>query len=307
MPAGVRACLGRRMALLRFREDYVYPQFFLYYYISPIFRQLIDARTIHGATVPRIALSTIGTWRITLPSLSEQRAIADVLGALDDKIAANHALVARTVEMATALVSGLHRSTPLRDLVSQRSIAVAPDAMDFSVVELYSLPAFDSGQHPELCLPKEIKSNKLAIRRPCVLLSKLNPRFPRVWDLPNVPPTNAFASTEFLILEPVSESSSVVWAVLSDPRFTTALQSKARGTSGSHQRVKPGDALATEVVNPVDMTVAARHLLAGVGLRIAAARTESRTLATLRDTLLPALMSGRLRVRDAEKQVEAAT
>lgn len=33
---------------------------------------------------------------------------------------------------------------------------------------------------------------------------------------------------------------------------------------------------------------------------------ESRTLASLRDTLLPALMSGRLRVRDAEKQVEEA-
>ena len=33
---------------------------------------------------------------------------------------------------------------------------------------------------------------------------------------------------------------------------------------------------------------------------------ESRTLASLRDTLLPALMSGTLRVRDAEKQVEEA-
>ena len=35
-------------------------------------------------------------------------------------------------------------------------------------------------------------------------------------------------------------------------------------------------------------------------------REESRTLASLRDTLQPALMSGRLRVRDAEKQVEGA-
>jgi len=30
---------------------------------------------------------------------------------------------------------------------------------------------------------------------------------------------------------------------------------------------------------------------------------ESRTLASLRDTLLPALMNGTLRVKDAEKQV----
>jgi type I restriction enzyme S subunit len=32
---------------------------------------------------------------------------------------------------------------------------------------------------------------------------------------------------------------------------------------------------------------------------------ESRTLAALRDTLLPKLISGELRVKDAEKRVEA--
>jgi type I restriction enzyme S subunit len=36
------------------------------------------------------------------------------------------------------------------------------------------------------------------------------------------------------------------------------------------------------------------------------ATVESRTLAALRDTLLPELMSGRLRVRDAEKVAEEA-
>jgi type I restriction enzyme S subunit len=34
---------------------------------------------------------------------------------------------------------------------------------------------------------------------------------------------------------------------------------------------------------------------------------ESRTLAALRDTLLPKLVSGELRIRDAERFVEAAT
>ena len=34
---------------------------------------------------------------------------------------------------------------------------------------------------------------------------------------------------------------------------------------------------------------------------------ESRTLAQLRDTLLPKLMSGEIRVRDAEKVVEDVT
>ena len=38
---------------------------------------------------------------------------------------------------------------------------------------------------------------------------------------------------------------------------------------------------------------------------MAHAETETRTLAELRDTLLPKLMSGEIRVRDAEKEVEA--
>lgn len=41
-----------------------------------------------------------------------------------------------------------------------------------------------------------------------------------------------------------------------------------------------------------------------IGDRIAAAREESRTLAVLRDTLLPKLLSGELRVRDAKRKVE---
>lgn len=37
------------------------------------------------------------------------------------------------------------------------------------------------------------------------------------------------------------------------------------------------------------------------------ARKQNETLAALRDTLLPKLMSGEIRVRDAEKVVEEAT
>ncbi|HET7398148.1 MAG TPA: restriction endonuclease subunit S, partial [Intrasporangium sp.] len=38
--------------------------------------------------------------------------------------------------------------------------------------------------------------------------------------------------------------------------------------------------------------------------RVHAARVESRTLAATRDALLPELMSGRIRVKDAERVVE---
>jgi type I restriction enzyme S subunit len=78
------------------------------------------------------------------------------------------------------------------------------------------------------------------------------------------------------------------------------------GTSGSHQRVRPDDLLNTPIGNPRDVHARTAALVTGLGLRAQGARCESFKLAATRDALLPALMSGRLRVRDAERAVSAS-
>jgi hypothetical protein len=82
MPAGVRACLGRRMALLRPDPARVDPHFLLHFYLGADFQRTIAERTIHGATVPRIGLATMGDWEVSIPPLDEQRSIAPQLEAL---------------------------------------------------------------------------------------------------------------------------------------------------------------------------------------------------------------------------------
>lgn len=90
MPSGFRACLGRRMGLLRPRREVVNPRFLLYAYLGPEFQDLVRRQAIHGATVDRILLSELPGWPIRVPvARSEQDAIAEILGALDDKIASN--------------------------------------------------------------------------------------------------------------------------------------------------------------------------------------------------------------------------
>ncbi len=86
---GLRCCLGRRMGLLRFDISLVDPEFMLYAYLSPAFQHTIQARTIYGSTVNRIALTEMPHFPILIPPLDEQRAIANILGSLDDKIEAN--------------------------------------------------------------------------------------------------------------------------------------------------------------------------------------------------------------------------
>jgi type I restriction enzyme S subunit len=86
IPEGLRCCLGRRMALMRPDPLKVDPRFLLYAYLGPDFHETLRERTIHGSTVERILLTEFPDFRISVPDLPTQRAVAALLGALDDKI-----------------------------------------------------------------------------------------------------------------------------------------------------------------------------------------------------------------------------
>ena len=103
MPDGIRACLGRRMGLLRPREDKVIPEYLLYAYMSPAFQQTIVANTITGATVDRIALNEMPSFDIRIPGIDEQKKVASVLRALDAKIDCNNRINAELEAMAKTL------------------------------------------------------------------------------------------------------------------------------------------------------------------------------------------------------------
>ena len=185
--------------------------------------------------------------------------------------------------------------------------SVNPSGSADTLFEHFSLPAFDAGQLPVEELGAEIRSNKTSVPKDAVLLSKLNPHIPRVWLPVNAGP-HAVCSTEFLVFVPTPGSSrEVAYCSFAAEPFQRRLRQLVTGTSNSHQRVKP-DAVLTlsTVVPPSSMleafTVVVRPILERVGHN----RVRAQTLATLRDTLLPRLISGRLRLPDAEAQVADA-
>lgn len=271
---------------------------FLFY----LLQTLHISQHANGSALPYLTQGRLQEVEVDVPPAPEQQAIAEVLGALDDKIAANRALVATAEELMTTLVHGLPTDGTLDALCTLSKASVTPDAMEDRVWH-YSLPAFDEHGLPSHELSQSIKSNKFVVDSPCVLLSKLNPRFPRVWNVPR-PKQDSVASTEFLVLHPVSVSTSVLWALLSDGRVSTYLTERAAGTSGSHQRVKPAEVMQAPI--PAEIPNALQQRLTALGMSVQTARQESAALATLRDTLLPALMDGTLRVQDAEKTVSEA-
>lgn len=103
IPEGLRCCLGRRMGLMRPNPKKLNSRFLLYYYLGPEFQEVIRERTIHGSTVERLALIEFPQFPLRIPPLAEQKAIAAVLGALDDKIELNRRMNATLEAMARAL------------------------------------------------------------------------------------------------------------------------------------------------------------------------------------------------------------
>lgn len=167
--------------------------------------------------------------------------------------------------------------------------------------EHYSLPAFDANQLPILELGVSIKSNKTRICSGVVLQSKLNPHIPRVW-LPLHVGAGAVCSTEFLPwLAKAPVSPEAVYCLLRSPAFESAVRTLVTGTSNSHQRVKPDQVAALRTVVATAeiyeaFTEAVRPLLRRVGEN----RQLCMQLGAIRDTLLPRLISGQLRMPEAE-------
>ena len=86
------------------------------------------------------------------------------------------------------------------------------------------------------------------------------------------------------------------------------LHSMVTGTSKSHQRISPPTLLGRHVLIGANPIFALYAECVGLLLdRVLANRAESHTLAATRDLLLPKLMSGEVRVKDAENLIGEAT
>lgn len=117
----------------------------------------------------------------------------------------------------------------------------------------HSLPAYDEFRGPALDRGRSIESVKIHIKRPALLVSKLNPRIPRVSLVADLPANQVHcASTEFMVLEPTVGDVDLAFfhKVFLSESFRQRLMSVATGTTGSHTRVSPKQILKWQVPLP---------------------------------------------------------
>jgi type I restriction enzyme S subunit len=149
---------------------------------------------------------------------------------------------------------------------------------------------------------------KFRVRAGTILLSKLNPEIERVWIADPTAGEEAVCSTEFLVLRPrLPFGRGFLYCLLRSAELREAVRAVTTGTSNSHQRARVDSVLGISIsLAPEKLVNRFEVLIEPMIQRGLSARREARTLAALRDALLPKLISGEIRVKEAERLVAEA-
>ena len=281
------------------------PKYLSYYFGQQSFKEEIKNMSV-GATRPSLNTQLLEELEIIIPPLPEQRAIASVLSSLDDKIDLLHRQNKTLEAMAETLfrqwfveeAEGGWEGKTLSSIAEHKKYNVKPDQNPATIYRHYSIPAFDDGKQPIKELGSEIKSNKYQVVPNSILISKLNPRFPRVWAITDLMDENSICSTEFQVVYPTQAIYyGFIYCLLKSKQVTGELIGAAGGTSGSHQRVKPEDIFNLSFQMPPNERIGEFNLITSDHLKkVSTNMKQIHTLEKLRDALLPKLMSGEVRV-----------
>lgn len=310
IPEAENVAPGQRTVLLRPNTEKAEPRF-LFYLLSSKIQQDRLLRMAAGSTVAHLNVADIRAFAVDTPELTEQRAIVEVLGSLDDKITANMRLTTTSEQLLDAEV---HRSW-LDDSVGSkvsilevfevgRSLA-APTQAEPVYLGMKNLPEAGVGisdwEHRAARGGARFTNGDTLLARITPCLENRKTGYVDFLESGEI----GIGSTEFIVLrsrDGIPSALSYFLAV--DSHFRDFAIRHMVGTSG-RQRVSASD-ISTYMLPAPDQS-----WMRDFGARAAeqfelmkSLRGENRVLAALRDTLLPELMSGRLRVKDAEKKIE---
>lgn len=324
MPAGTKACLGRRMGLLRPKLDRIDPQFLLYSYLGPHFQQEIVANTIKGATVERISISEIGNFKIRVPSKSEQKRISAVLSAIDARIDLNNCINTELEALAKTIcdywfvqfdfpdANGRPYKTSGGKMVwnetLKRAIPVGWEAGELSNIANITMgqsPAGDSYNEEGRGVVFFQGSSDFGSRSPDVRMYTTAPgRMARKGDILmsvrapvgtlNIADRDCCIGRGLAALNSKNGSDGYLYRVMMDFKRLFDRRSSEGTTFGS---ITKDELFGLKVLIPDADVLNAHARMANDWIRLAAMRDqENRELTQLRDWLLPLLMNGQVRV-----------
>jgi type I restriction enzyme S subunit len=311
------------------------PLFLYYWFSSPAGQADILSGSI-GSSVPGFNLGQLRKMQVPLPTLGKQRAIASILGALDDKIELNRRMNETLEAMARAIFQDWFVAFgPTRAKMEGRPPTLAPDLWALfpdrldaegkpegwtsatlarladlnpeswssrtmpSTIEYLDLSGCKSGEIQELqtltCEAAPSRAQRV-LRPGDTVVGTVRPGN-RSFAL--ISRNGITGTTGFAVLRPKHAGyREFLYLAATADEAIAFLAHRADGAA--YPAVRPD-----VVAGLPSIWVSHSLLLAFSGLvaplidRMIANRAEAETLAATRDLLLPRLMSGELRVRDA--------
>jgi type I restriction enzyme S subunit len=138
------------------------------------------------------------------------------------------------------------------DIFSTKTRPIVPKDFPNELFRYFSLPNFDSEKNTEKTRGDSIESNKTIFKGKSLLISKLNPRIPRIWLVDNEYSEKCICSTEFIVLNNINSQFELQYFkyLLQSGDVCFYLESIATGSTNSHKRFRPDDLFEFEIQTP---------------------------------------------------------
>ena len=346
VPPKLDFALGQNLVLLRADGTKVYPPFLRWLVRGPAWWEQIGKFLNVGAVFDSLRCADVPNFELRIPPLPEQRAIAHILGKLDDKIELNRRTSETLESMARALFKSwfvdfdpVRAKTERRDPGLPKPLAdLFPDSFEDS--ELGEIPrgwetatladfaslnseSWSKETRPETIDYVDLSNTKWGHIQTVTPYAQQDApsraqRVLRPGDtiVGTVRPGNG--SFAFVTAEGLTGSTGFAVLRPRRPEYTLLVYLAATASEnietlshladgGAYPAVRPEVVGSTPAIRPAGEVLARFSVLCEPLLtKLAQNERESSTLAGLRDALLPKLISGELRVNDASRIVAEA-
>ena len=270
----------------------LHPRYLYYWFKGGSFWRQALYRKSQTDMADYINLADIRSLEVEIPPMTVQQAIAAVLGALDDKIAVNERIAGTVLDLANAAyltcVSGAFESVLVGDVMELKYGKSLPAARRVDG----DVPVFGSGGVSG-------RHNEPLVEGPGVIVGRKGTVGSVYWSERSFFPID---TTFYVKIKRADIPMEFAYFALSNMGLDVMNSDSA--VPGLNRNNVHGLPLKLPVGESVrqfgDQVRSMFELRESV-------YAENQTLAQLRDTLLPKLMSGQIRVRDAERMVEDAT
>ncbi|RSE34294.1 restriction endonuclease subunit S [Acinetobacter junii] len=308
--ANASYAIGRGLAAIRHKQGKEYR-----YFVKAILDYYLDTMlaSASGSTFPNVSKDQLNDLEISYPPLPEQKAIASVLSSLDDKIDLLH----RQNKTLEAMAETLFRQwfieeakedwdeVQVKDFVALNKVSVSKSYphTEIEYLDTGSLTEGVIGELQNYQLAEAPSRAKRLVQHNDILISTVRPNQCH-YGIISEPQFNLVVSTGFCTITCERISPYFVYLLLTNKEMTEYLHSVAEGSTSTYPSLKPEDIGSVSFQLPPKELIQQFHDLAeSYWQKIHKNHKQIQILEKLRDTLLPKLMSGEVRVQYQTEEV----